>query len=142
MPRQQRRILRNYRNLTPSRFHAFNQRVRNALSDNGTFPESIWAANPALILLYFEASAKHDSTFHEALYRSILIIAQRDALQAQLIGYLDEIASVLEAAAVRTPDLLLATGFDLVKERRNGTRAKPAQVTAEVPGAEQQGSKP
>lgn len=142
MARQQRRILRNYRNLTPSRFHAFNQKVRRALSDNEKFPESTWAANPTLILSYFAASDKHDSSFHEASYRSILMIAQRDALQAQLVMYLDEIAAVLEAAAVRIPDLLLASGFDLVKERRSGARTKPAQITAEVSSAEQQGSNP
>jgi len=142
MARQQRRILRNYRNWTPSRFHAFNQRVRTALSDSEKFPESTWAANPTLIQLYFAASAKHDSTFQEALYRSILVIAQRDALQAQLVEYLDEIAAVLEALAVRNPYLLLASGFDLVKERRSGTRTKPAQSTAEVSSAEQQGSNP
>ena len=85
---------------------------------------------------------KDERTFHEALYRSILVIAQRDALQAQLVEYLDEIAAVLEALAVRNPYLLLASGFDLVKERRSGTRTKPAQSTAEVSSAEQQGSNP
>ena len=55
---------------------------------------------------------------------------------------LDEIASVLEAAAIRIPDLLLSSGFDLAKERRNSVRTKPAQAAAAEPGAEQTGSNP
>lgn len=49
---------------------------------------------------------------------SRLAIADRGLLQAQLVVYLDEIASLLEMAAVRTPDILIASGFDVVKERR------------------------
>jgi len=105
-------------------------------------PESIWAANPGLITAYFAASEKHDAVFHEAIYGSILMIAQREALQAELITYLDEIASVLEAATVRNPDLLLSSGFDLAKERRSSSRTKPTLSAAETASAEQAGSNP
>ncbi|MCM0083929.1 hypothetical protein L4X63_20305 [Geomonas sp. Red32] len=42
------------------------------------------------------------------------------------MAILDEIASVLEGAAVRKPEILLSCGFDLTKERRKGTRSKGA----------------
>jgi hypothetical protein len=129
--KEQRRILRNYRSATPSRFHAFNQRVRKGLTDNSKIPESTWAANPTLIPSYLAASEKHDAKYHEALYCSKLDIAEREVLQAQLINYLDEIASILEAVAVRCPDVLLASGFDLAKERRSRTRTNAASTASE-----------
>jgi hypothetical protein len=128
---EQRRILRNYRNLTPSRFHAFNQKVRNGLTDNPKIPELTWAANPTLISSYFSASDKHDVTYHEAVYGSKLVIAEREVLQAQIVNYLDEIASILEAAAVRSPDVLLGSGFGLAKERRRRTLSKVAPTASE-----------
>jgi hypothetical protein len=119
---QQRSILRKYRSMGPGKFHAFNQRVRNGLANNANIPELTWAGNPTLISSYLSVSDKHDATFHEASYGSKLMIAQRDALQAELVINLDEIASLLEAAAVRNPDLLLCTGFELGKERRGRSR--------------------
>jgi glycerol-3-phosphate O-acyltransferase len=133
------RILRNYRSLGPGKFFQFNQRVWKALTDNPKVPASTWGANPGLLAAYFAASAKHEAVYHEACYGSILSIAERDLLQAQLVNYLDEIAADLEAEAVRTPDMLLSTGFDLAKERRSSnTRKKAAQ--AEVSTGEHQGS--
>jgi hypothetical protein len=140
MAKQQRRPLRNYRNLTPGKFHVFNQRVWKCLSDTERFPESMWAGNPTLMPSYFAASEKHNSTYHEACYGSILLIAEREVLQAQLVNYLDEIASILEAAAIRIPDLLLYSGFDLAKERRASTRSKAARTVTEVPSVAQHGS--
>jgi hypothetical protein len=119
---QQRSILRKYRSMGPGKFHVFNQRVRNGLTNNTSVPESTWAGNPTLVSSYLSLSEKHDAAFHEASYGSKLAMAQRDALQAQLIICLDEIASLLEAAAVRNPDLLLCTGFELGKERRGRSR--------------------
>ena len=69
--------------------------------------------------------------YHEAIHGSRVVISEREILQAQLINYLDEIASVLEAAAVRTPEILPASGFDLTKERRGHARAKVPQPVAE-----------
>lgn len=123
---QRSRILRNYRHLTQSRFHAFNQKVRNGLTDNAKIPESTWAANPTLLSSYLAASEKHDAVYHQAAYGSKLDIAERIVLQAQVTDYLDEIASVLEAAAIRSPEVLIASGFDLAKERRSGSRPNVA----------------
>lgn len=138
----QRRILRNYRNMAPSRFHAFNQRVRKALADNPKIPESTWASNTTLISSYLTASEKHDAVFHEAVLGSKLVIAEREVLQVQITDYLDEIASDLEAAAVRNPDMLLASGFDLAKERRSRTRTKGTSAGQNDSYAEQEGGVP
>jgi hypothetical protein len=84
------------------------------------------ALNPELLPKYFATSEKHDAAYHEATYKCILDIAQRDLLQAQLIIYLDEIALLLETAALRDPEILLLSGFDLAKERRGRSRVKAA----------------
>lgn len=118
------RILRNYHNMGPTMFHGFNQRVYTALSDKSRFTDSFWAGNPGLITSYLTTSKKHDLTYHESLLGSKLVIAEREVLQAQLVLLLDELAAYLDLAAVRTPDMLLASGFDLSKERRGHTRAK------------------
>ena len=68
------------------------------------------------------------------------MIAQREALQAQLINCLDEMAAILEAAAVRNPDILLSSGFDLAKERRTSSRMKPALIAAAAFNAEHTGN--
>lgn len=137
----QTRILRNYRNLSPSRFHAFNQRVRKSLADNKSIPESTWGANPSLLMSYFTASDRHDAVHHESHYRSVLVIAQRDLLQTQIVNYLDEIAADLEAEAVRNPALLVSSGFDLAKERRRSPRANAAKAASEA-ATEPDGSNP
>ncbi|GFO55809.1 hypothetical protein GMSM_28160 [Geomonas sp. Red276] len=124
------RALRSYRNMSPTRFHGFNQKVSRSLPDNPAIPGSLWASNPTLVSLYLELTRKYEVTYHGALDGSKLLIAQRGALQAELVDYLDEILSTLEAAAVRNPDVLVASGFDLAKERRGRTRAKiPSQVS-------------
>jgi hypothetical protein len=138
----QRRISRGYRSLPPARFHAFNQRVYKGLTGNPLIPEPTWGANPGLILAYLATSEKHDAVYHEATFGSILVIAQQVALQAELILLLDEIAADLEAAAVRNPDILLSSGFDLSKERRTSSRAKPALHVVELPSGEHTGSNP
>lgn len=112
------RILRNYRSVAPTKFHTFNQRVKTALAEKTRFPDWIWTADATLLPSYFSASDKHDALYHESMLGSKLVIAERALLQAHLIVYLDEIASLLEMAAVRTPDILVASGFDVVKERR------------------------
>jgi hypothetical protein len=139
---QPRRISRGYRSLPPAKFHAFNQRVCKGLSGNPLIPASTWGANPDLISVYLAASEKHDAVYHEASFGSILVIAQRVALEDELISLLDEIAADLEAAAVRNPDILLSSGFDLSKERRTSSRAKPALNVVEVSRVEHTGSNP
>ena len=129
---QQARALRNYRNLGPTKFFIFNQRVHRSLADNPNIPTSTWGAKPDLLTLYFAASDKYDAVFHEASYGSSLVIAQRDILQQQLVNYLNEIVADLEAEAVRNPDILLSSGFDLSKERRSRTRKKGPLIATEV----------
>lgn len=121
------RILRNYRNMTPSKFHAYNQKTRNGLATNTKLKES----NPALMSSYEATSEKHDSMYHQASYGSKLDIAERDRLQYELVDLLDEIASLLEAIGVRNPEVLLSSGFDLAKERRTRPRSKAAQAATE-----------
>jgi hypothetical protein len=97
-----------------------------------------------MIASYLAASTRHDATYHEATLGSKLVIAQREVLQTELTSYLDEIAALLEAAAVRSPELVIASGFDIAKDRRSLARSKGAvshhdAVQAE-PGAGEAGS--
>uniref|UniRef100_C6E1G6 Uncharacterized protein n=1 Tax=Geobacter sp. (strain M21) TaxID=443144 RepID=C6E1G6_GEOSM len=135
-------ITRNYRNLPPTKFHNLNQRVATSLADKTRIPDSVWVANPSLLQTYLTVSAKHDAVYHESMLGSKLVIAEREVLQAQLIIYLDEIALFLEMAAVRFPDILLASGFDCGKERRGRTRSKavPAAPSAAQPIQDESGN--
>ena len=135
----QSRVLRNYRSCAPGKFHVINQKVSKGLTNNPKIPSSTWGANPDLLTSYLATSVKYDSVYHAASYGSILDIAERELLQAQLINYLDEIAADLEAEAVRNPEVLLSSGFDLAKERRGNTRKKAVLAAAEATGTEHHG---
>lgn len=141
MTNQFTRIQRNYRNIAPTKFHTFNQKVRISLADKTRLPEAIWGANSTLLQSYFSVSDKHDAVYHESMLGSKLVIAEREVLQAQLVIYLDEIASLLEMAAVRTPDILIASGFDLTKERRGHHRAKTNAAARSAVHAEEEEGK-
>lgn len=124
----QSRILRTYRNKAPSRFYNILLKVWKCLTDNPKIPASVWAANPELLSLFLALAAKYHEVYQRAsLYSSKLDIAEREVLQAQLTAHMDEIASVLEAAAVRNPEVLVTSGFDLAKERRNSPRTSAPQ---------------
>ena len=142
MALQQTRALRNYRSLGLTKFFIFNQRVQRSLVDNPKIPASTWGAKPDLLTLYFAASDKYNAVFHEASYGSSLVIAEREILQQQLINYLDEIVADLEAEAVRNPDILLSSGFDLAKERRSSNRKKATLSAAEATTGEHSGDHP
>jgi hypothetical protein len=124
--------------MAPTKFHGANQRVATAVADKSKFPDRIWASNPGLIPAYLDTSARHDAAFHEAHLGSKLMISQRDVLQEQLVIYLDEIAAILELAAVYEPEILLLSGFSLAKERRANSRTMPAAAASNaeqaVPG--------
>lgn len=137
--RIRQRMLRNFRHMAPSKFYVFNQGVRKGIS-GGKIPASVWVANPDLPASYLATSEKHDEAFHEAKHGSDLAMMQRDLLQQQLVENLDEMASILEAAAIRSPDLLLYSGYDLAKDHRSPTRTKPALVAGEGTNTENQGS--
>lgn len=138
MANQINRILRNYRNLKPTKFHIFNQRVSTALTDNTTIPQSVWGANPTLLQTYLTTSQKHDAIYHRALLCSKLDISERDILQAQLVNHLDQIAHFLEAAAVNNGQIIIGSGFDLAKERRIRSRTKAAATDSEVSTTEEE----
>lgn len=128
----QSRILRTYRNKAPSRFYNILLKVWKCLTDNPKIPASVWAANPELLSLFLDLAAKYHEVYQRAsLYSSKLDIAEREVLQAQLTVHMDEIASVLEAAAVRNPEVLITSGFDLAKERRNSPRTSASQTPSE-----------
>ncbi|GFO70051.1 hypothetical protein GMLC_36300 [Geomonas limicola] len=124
------RVLRNYRIMAPSNFHRSNQRIAANLGDKSKIAERVWASNPGLITNYLATSARHDTFYHQAQLGSKVDIAQRDALQAQLVIFLDEIAAILELAAVYDPNILIVSGFDLAKERRGHPRIKSAAAAA------------
>lgn len=132
MPKQSRRILREYRYWKCSNLHALSQRVRKALTDNPNIPSSVWVNHPDVLALFFAAADKLDASYHEALLRSITAIAAREALEEEVIGYLDIIASLLEAAAVINPDILLTSGFNLAKERRARSRVTQPPAVAQL----------
>ncbi|HJV36786.1 hypothetical protein [Geomonas sp.] len=141
MGQQMVRIMRSYRYGTPSKFHEVNQRVSASLTDNDKFPESTWGANPTLLPTYLATSKKQNEVYLRARHGSRLDIAEREVLQAQLIQLLDEIALVLEAAAIRNPEILLHSGFELAKERRSRPRVKaPITVSEASVGEHQEGS--
>nr|WP_284694780.1 hypothetical protein [Geomonas sp. Red32] len=108
--------------MSPAKFYTLNQRIKKSIIGSKIIPESVWAGNPDLIPSYLATSDQHDLTYHGALDGSRLLISQREVLQAKTVEYLDEMASTLEAAAVRNPDVLLASGFDLGKERKSRSR--------------------
>ncbi|WP_226377802.1 hypothetical protein [Citrifermentans bremense] len=87
---------------------------------------------------YLAASAKHDAVYHESMLGSKLVIAEREVLQAQLVIQLDEIALLLEMAAVRNSEILVASGFDCAKERRGHARSKTVPAAPGAPTAEQE----
>ncbi|GAW65413.1 hypothetical protein GPEL0_01f0288 [Geoanaerobacter pelophilus] len=135
-------ITRNYRSMPPTKFHNFNQRVATSLADKTRIPESVWVANPSLLQSYLAVSAKHDAVYHESMLGSKLVIAEREVLQAQLVIQLDEVALILEMAAVHFPDILLASGFECAKERRGRIRFKaaPAAPSAAQPEQDENGN--
>ncbi|MBU5614686.1 hypothetical protein [Geomonas azotofigens] len=133
------RIVRDYHNMPPTKFHEFNQGVVSSLADKTRFPDSLWVAHPTLLESYLAASAKHDAVYHESMHGSRLVIAERELLQAQLVLNLDEIAAILEMAAVRTPEILLASGFTLAREKRGRARAKAANAALSAARAAKEG---
>ena len=125
------RVKRNFHNMAPAKFHTLNQRIKTALTDNPAIPDSTWGGNIALLTSFMTQSGKYDEVYHRAAYGSRLDIAERDVLQAALVILMDEMASLLDAASIRKPEILLSCGFDLTKERRTGARSKMPLRTSE-----------
>jgi hypothetical protein len=121
--RMQRRIKRNYRHFnSPSRALSFCQRVDHALTSNPKFPDSSWGSRIVLRQQFHDAVGRLDLAYNVAFNGDRLLIMDRDKLWQEIVLMLDEIVSLLEAAAVRDPDALCSTGFDVAQERRSASR--------------------
>ena len=116
------RILRDFRQLMrrPTKFLAFNKKVKHALTNNPNCPESL----APLLREYFEKVDHLDTTYHVALDGAHSVVRERDRLSEEIAVLLDKIASALESALMMNPDALLTTGFSLTQERRSTTRVK------------------
>jgi hypothetical protein len=125
MPIPQRRLRRDYRQLrSPTRFLSFNQKVKRCLSDTEKCPDSIWRGNLGLRQQYFEKVEQLEVSYHLASDGGKSLIRDRDRLSEEIVGMLDEIASLLEAEAGHNPDLLLNSGFTVTRERRSANRTR------------------
>lgn len=125
------RILHDFHHFAPTRFHLFVQGIKKGLIGNPKIPESVWAAHPDLIPSFLSTLDRHEAVYPDANFGHKVAIAERDVLQAQLVIYLDQIASILEAAAIGNPDMLVSSGFNLAKERRARSRAKGTTTVKE-----------
>lgn len=126
------RILRSYRNKAPSRFYNILLKVWKCLTDNPKIPAAVWAAHPELLSSFLAEAAKYHEVYQRAsLYSSKLDIAAREVLQAQLVDHMDEIASVLEAASIRNPEVIVTSGFELCKDHRTISRTNIPQTPSE-----------
>ncbi|MBJ6800524.1 hypothetical protein [Geomonas propionica] len=132
MTPQAERVLRDYRTAGATKFHGINQSVRNALADKTRFPDSFWTTHQTVLEAYLAASERHDALYHESMLGSKVVIAERVTSQAKLVVLMDEVASFLELAALRTPEILIVSGFRLAKERRAHTRSKATATTQTV----------
>lgn len=115
------RIIRDYRQMTsPTKFLAFNKKVKHSLTDNRNYPETA----TALLQQYFQRVDDYEKIYHLALDGSRTQIRERDRLREEIVVLLDQIASILEAAHILNPDALLTTGFTVTQERRSSNRVK------------------
>lgn len=122
---QQRRIKRDYRQLrgAPARFLPAAKTVKQSLSNRQNYPDSWWV-NIALRDRYFERVDALEVSCHLASDGGKSLIRERDRIIEEVVQMLDEIALLLEAGAVRDPELLLNSGFNLAKERRSSNRTR------------------
>jgi hypothetical protein len=121
---KQRMIKRDYRNLPPGKALPFFRKVVHGLTDNANFPDETWGANTTSRQQLFDAVNRFEGAYHPALNGGKLEIAERDRIHEEVVVMLDEVASHLEAVAVRNPDALLSSGFNVVQERRKASRTK------------------
>ncbi|WP_224962152.1 hypothetical protein [Geomonas subterranea] len=120
----QRKIKRNYRQLTPTRFLAFILTVRRSLTNNRNYPDTFWGANLALLQQFFEKTDVYEGAFRAASNGDRLLIHDRDKIMEEIVVILDQITPLLEGSSVRNPDALSTTGFLITQERRAHKRTK------------------
>ena len=121
---KQRKIKRDYRNMSPSQALAFFNKVKRCLTDNVNFPDATWGANTTTRQQLFDAIVRFEIAYHLAINGDRLLIAARDKIQEEVVVMLDEVASHLEAVSVRNPEGLLGSGFNVVQERRSTSRTR------------------
>lgn len=117
----QRRIKRDFRQPgSPAKFLAFCKKVQHGLTDTSNLPDSI----APLRQQYSEKVDSLDTTYHLSLDGGRSVIREREKLSQEIVVLLDQMASVLEAAFILSPDALLTTGFTVTQERRSTTRVR------------------
>lgn len=123
---QRQRIKRDYRQLqnSPSKFLPACKKVKQSLIDRKNFPDSWWGPNLDLRDQFVEKVDALEVSCHLASDGSRSLIRERDKLIEEVMHMLDEIASLLDAGAVRNPDVLVNSGFTLAKERRSTNRRR------------------
>ena len=110
--------------LSPAKFLAFSKKVKHGLTDTPNLPDSI----AALRQQYFEKVDSLETIYHAALDGGRSVIREREKLTQEIVGLLDQIASVLDATFILNPDVLLTTGFAVTQERRSTNREKLPMV--------------
>lgn len=120
-----KRIKRNFRKVTPTQLLNFCLKVKRGLTDNVYLSEVFWAMYGPLRQRLFEATDKYEAAYQVATDGAKSQIRERDKIAEDLIALLDEMASALESASFRDPDVLNSTGYDITVERRNTPRVKP-----------------
>jgi hypothetical protein len=120
----QRRIKRDYRRLTPAKFLSYCHKVKHGLTDNSYFTDEVWGHNLVIRQRFFEKVDAVEFSYHAASNGDRVLIRERDKVMEETVVLLDEVASLLEAAAVRNPDALFTTGFSVTQERRATQRVR------------------
>lgn len=127
---QQRRIKRDYRQLTksPAKFLPFCRKVKRSLTENPKYPDAMWGSNLPLRNQYFDSVDNLEVSFHLASNGDRLMIRNRDKLIQETTLLLDGIASFLELTSIRDPDALFTSGFTVTQQRKTPHRIKLALV--------------
>lgn len=115
--------LRGLRN-APSKFLVACKRAKQSLSDKDNYPDSWWEGDITLRDDCFEKVDALEQACHLASDGSRTLIRERDKLIDEIIPLFDELASLLESRSVRNPDVLLKSGFPVIKERRSPNRTR------------------
>lgn len=126
----QRRIKRDYRRLSTTKFLAFILAVRHSLTGNPNYQDSFWGANQALLQVLFEKIAAYEVAFRVARNGDRLLIHDREKLMEEIVALLDEIASLLDASSVLNPDALSTTGFTITQEHKSRNNRTKQPLTA------------
>lgn len=126
-----RRIKRNFRQCTPGKFRTFYRKVKLSMTNNPHYPAPIWG-DSTVLQQFFEIVDRLEVAYHLASNGDRILIMDRDKLINETKEILEEMALLLEAASVKSPDALLTTGFSVTQERRSIPRPKKTPLSAPV----------